>query len=137
MLQSLLFFHLLIMSNLICYIRFSVIRSCLFCPFTSKKQGLDDTINFTFCFRELLNCFITKELVRWPKVEEVFKHELATSLYFQLGSDSGKKRWSDLRNRVIEHVRLISLCSISLSSCSPIIAPFLCIEHSCYFRILH
>ena len=50
----------------------------------------------------LLKCFTTQELMRWPGIQGIYGETLrATSVF---GPESGK-RWEDLHTRVIEHVR--------------------------------
>ena len=61
--------------------------------------------------RDLLKCFTTAELMRWSHIKEVYESELRTgstaSGVFDPKTDEGKKRWEDLRKRVVEHVSLI------------------------------
>lgn len=59
--------------------------------------------------KQLLQIFLTKEIVRWPRVEEIFGDILRVSDVFS-GSDSkGDQRWADLKKRIIEHnLRVIS-----------------------------
>ena len=63
-------------------------------------------------FRDLLKCFTTAELMRWSHIKEVYESELRTGSsatgVFEQATDEGKKRWEDLRKRVVEHV---SACS--------------------------
>jgi 26S proteasome regulatory subunit N5 len=62
-------------------------------------------------FSELLKSFITKELMRWPGVESLYGPTLRESDVFAPSSgavgveDAGTKRWENLHQRVIEHVR--------------------------------
>lgn len=72
---------------------------------------------------DLLKCFITKELMRWPGIESLYGPTLRQSPVFAPGSTLGKKtgaraeekkpeelanpgeaRWEELHKRVIEHV---------------------------------
>ena len=59
-------------------------------------------------FRDLLKCFTTAELMRWSHIKEVYESELRTGSsatgVFEQATDEGKKRWEDLRKRVVEHV---------------------------------
>ena len=72
---------------------------------------------------DLLKCFITKELMRWPGIQDLYGPTLRQTIVFapdsELGVKSGPKydgkkpeekekpgsvRWEDLHKRVIEHV---------------------------------
>jgi 26S proteasome regulatory subunit N5 len=52
----------------------------------------------------LVKCFVTKELMRWPGIEMIYGPLLRTTPVF-----SSDKRWEDLHTRVIEHVRIVVL----------------------------
>ena len=64
-------------------------------------------------FRELLRLFINPELIKWSGLCEIYENELkhgneerkATEV-FDPSTEDGVKRWSDLRSRVVEHVRI-------------------------------
>lgn len=60
-------------------------------------------------YRELINTFRKKELIRWPAVEQAFGEELRT-LPLLFGADEhSQTRWSDLGDRIVEHnLRTIS-----------------------------
>lgn len=59
-------------------------------------------------YRELLRTFLTKELIRWPAVEEAFGSELRSFGHLFGADDQSKVRWTHLNERVIEHnVRII------------------------------
>lgn len=51
----------------------------------------------------MIKGFTKSELMRWPKIEEVFKTELGKIFVFD-NTPQGAKRWSDFRERVIEFV---------------------------------
>lgn len=53
----------------------------------------------------LVKCFITKELVRWPSIEGIYGPTLRQTRVFLSGDEDGDRRWEDLHTRVIEHVR--------------------------------
>jgi len=54
----------------------------------------------------LMKCFTTRELMRWPGVEGIYGPTLRNTEVF--GKDSGK-RWEDLHTRVIEHnIRVVA-----------------------------
>jgi len=58
----------------------------------------------------LVKCFITPELVRWPSIEGRYGPALRATPVFLANDDDGNKRWEDLHTRVIEHnVRVISV----------------------------
>jgi len=77
---------------------------------------------------DLLKCFITKELMRWPGIESLYGPTLRQSPVFASGSQLGKKtggkadekkaeeaespgdhRWEELHKRVIEHnIRVVA-----------------------------
>lgn len=50
--------------------------------------------------------------MRWSHIKEVYESELRTGSsatgVFEQGTDEGKKRWEDLRKRVVEHVSVIT-----------------------------
>ncbi|KAF8078811.1 hypothetical protein FPV67DRAFT_1405141 [Lyophyllum atratum] len=47
----------------------------------------------------LVKCFVTRELMRWPGIETIYGEFLRKTPVF-----SSEKRWEDLHTRVIEHV---------------------------------
>lgn len=69
-------------------------------------------MTYDLSFRDLLKCFTTAELMRWSYIKEVYESELRTGSsatgVFEQATDEGKKRWEDLRKRVVEHVSVIS-----------------------------
>ena len=56
-------------------------------------------------FKELLKSFITNELMRWSKVEEIYGPTLKGISIFSPSTEEGKVHYEDLHKRVIEHVR--------------------------------
>jgi 26S proteasome regulatory subunit N5 len=61
------------------------------------------------CYSELAKCFVTNELMRWPKIEEIYGSALQETSVFSTADEAGRKRWSELHNRVIEHnIRVIA-----------------------------
>lgn len=68
------------------------------------------------CHREVLECFRRQELLDWhtfqstygPVLREGVSDGPATDV-FPPGTEIGEKHWEDLRKRVVEHVRNISL----------------------------
>ncbi|KAJ3320022.1 26S proteasome non-ATPase regulatory subunit 12 [Boothiomyces sp. JEL0866] len=84
-------------------------------PFDHEQSDLihriyqDPNLKKLVLHRELLKCFITNELMRWPKIEEVYGPTLKATAVFTQASEEGKKRYQDLHKRVIEHnIRIIS-----------------------------
>lgn len=58
---------------------------------------------------ELIKLFIVPELMPWTRVSQRFDTLLRATEVFGVDDPKGPKRWTDLRNRVIEHnVRVIS-----------------------------
>ena len=63
-------------------------------------------------FRELLQLFVTMELIKWSALCENYEAELrqavapgnASTEVFSPNTEDGDKRWKDLKNRVVEHV---------------------------------
>jgi hypothetical protein len=73
----------------------------------------------------LLKCFVTRELMRWPGIEAMYGTFLRKTPVFE-----SNKRWEDLHTRVIEHVRnFVESNPTSSHSCF--------LEHSCCCSILH
>lgn len=56
-----------------------------------------------FC-RELLRLFVNPELIKWSGLCEIYERELRATEVFSALTEEGRKRWADLRNRVVEHV---------------------------------
>ena len=73
-----------------------------------------DTVIMTccvHCVRDLLKCFTTSELIQWKMLCQNFEVELKTGSannppthIFNPKQENGAKRWTDLKNRVVEHV---------------------------------
>ncbi|KAI8338565.1 PCI domain-containing protein [Chlamydoabsidia padenii] len=60
-------------------------------------------------YHELAKCFVSIELMRWPRIEETYGHTLQQTEVFNPSTDEGKKRWKVLHDRVIEHnIRVIA-----------------------------
>ncbi|KAI8139647.1 PCI domain-containing protein [Fennellomyces sp. T-0311] len=59
-------------------------------------------------YHELAKCFVTTELMRWAKIEEVYGATLRQTDVFSKTTE-GDKRWKELHNRVIEHnIRVVA-----------------------------
>ncbi|KAJ3270195.1 26S proteasome non-ATPase regulatory subunit 12 [Terramyces sp. JEL0728] len=78
-------------------------------PFDHEQSDLihriyqDPNLSKLVLHKELLKCFITNELMRWPKIEEVYGPTLKATTGFTQASEEGKKRYQDLHKRVTEH----------------------------------
>lgn len=58
---------------------------------------------------EIIKCFTADELMRWPKVEQIYGPPFKQADIFAPATDGSKARWEDLRKRVVEHnLRVIS-----------------------------
>lgn len=56
-------------------------------------------------FRELLRLFVNPELIKWSGLCEIYEKNLRSIEVFSANTEEGRKRWGELRNRVVEHVR--------------------------------
>lgn len=87
--------------------------ACLYCilaPYDNEQQDmmlkldkskqLDDS---PLC-KELLRLFMCKELIDFGAMESVYGKELLSFEIFDQTNAHGKKCWTELKNRVIEHV---------------------------------
>lgn len=73
-----------------------------------NKIDNDNNLKKLELHQKFIKSFITKELMRWPIIKQVYNEELQKSQYFN-SSKSNEKHWEDLRSRVIEHnLRVIS-----------------------------
>lgn len=73
------------------------------------KIELDPRIEQISFYQELIKCFTANELMRWPKIDEIYGPELKHHSVFDVKTSYGKTRWDDLRKRVIEHnIRVIA-----------------------------
>ncbi|KAG0165407.1 26S proteasome non-ATPase regulatory subunit 12 [Apophysomyces sp. BC1034] len=60
-------------------------------------------------YQELAKCFVTSELMRWPKFEEMYSGELRQNPTFDRSTELGQKAWKELHHRVIEHnIRVVA-----------------------------
>lgn len=53
-------------------------------------------------YKQLLKLFTTPELIKWSGLCQLYESTLKTTPIFS-GNDQAKKRWNDLKNRVVEH----------------------------------
>ncbi|KAJ3295369.1 26S proteasome non-ATPase regulatory subunit 12 [Borealophlyctis nickersoniae] len=84
-------------------------------PYDNEQSDLihrifeDPNLNKVLLVKEFGRCFVTNELVRWPKIEEVYGAGLRESYVFNPATEDGEKRWKELHKRVIEHnIRVIA-----------------------------
>lgn len=81
------------------------------------KIELDPRIEQLGFYQELIQCFTANELMRWPKIEEIYGNELKRHSVFDISTPFGKTRWNDLRKRVIEHnIRVIAKYYMRIST---------------------
>ncbi|CAD6886543.1 unnamed protein product [Tilletia controversa] len=60
-------------------------------------------------YRNLLKCFTTPELMRWPGIETLYGPMLRATPVFAQSDAGGEKRWEELHKRVVEHnIRVVS-----------------------------
>ncbi|RHZ54756.1 hypothetical protein Glove_423g21 [Diversispora epigaea] len=58
---------------------------------------------------ELSKHFTTPELMRWPRIQELYGNELRQTRVFYANDEDGEKRWQELHKRVIEHnIRVVA-----------------------------
>lgn len=58
---------------------------------------------------DLIKCFTNVELMRWPRIEEIYGVHLRKTPVFAKGDEKAEHRYAALKNRVIEHnIRVIS-----------------------------
>lgn len=73
------------------------------------KIALDPKLQELEVHAALIKMFIADELMRWPKVDEIYGKALKSTWVFDIKTAEGKTRWDDLRKRVIEHnIRVVS-----------------------------
>ncbi|XP_043252443.1 26S proteasome non-ATPase regulatory subunit 12 [Colletes gigas] len=54
-------------------------------------------------YKELLRLFVNPELIKWSGLCEIYERDLRATEVFSSSTEEGLKRWTDLRNRVVEH----------------------------------
>lgn len=52
-----------------------------------------------------MRLFVNPELIKWSGLCEIYEKDLRSTEVFSSSTEEGCKRWADLRNRVVEHVR--------------------------------
>ncbi|KAK3806341.1 MAG: PCI domain-containing protein [Benniella sp.] len=69
-----------------------------------EVEEVDSTI-----YKDLIKCFITAELMRWPIIEKIYGPTLGQNPALAGGDEASRKRLKELHNRVIEHnIRVIA-----------------------------
>ncbi|XP_012271927.1 26S proteasome non-ATPase regulatory subunit 12 [Orussus abietinus] len=54
-------------------------------------------------YKELLRLFVNPELIKWSGLCVIYESDLRATEVFSSATEEGKKRWTELRNRVVEH----------------------------------
>ena len=79
-------------------------------PFDNEQSDMIHRLNLESkleqlpLFKEFLKCFITNELIKWARLEEIYSTALKSTFVFSSKTEDGIKRYSTLHKRVIEHV---------------------------------
>ncbi len=82
-------------------------------PFDNEQSDMIHRLNSQVkleqlpLYKEFLKCFITNELIKWARLEEIYAHDLKATFVFSSKTEDGIKRYSVLHKRVIEHVSYI------------------------------
>lgn len=84
-------------------------------PYDNEQSDLihriatDTRLSKLTIHQDLIKCFTANELMRWPKVEQIYGPPLQKTDIFDINTSEGRTRWDDLRKRVVEHnLRVIS-----------------------------
>ncbi|KAG0002628.1 26S proteasome non-ATPase regulatory subunit 12 [Modicella reniformis] len=84
-------------------------------PFDNEQSDLIQRVYLeadevdTSVYRDLLKCFITTELMRWPMIEQVYGPTLGQNTALGGNDEASRKRLKELHNRVVEHnIRVIA-----------------------------
>ncbi|ORZ34384.1 hypothetical protein BCR44DRAFT_1436585 [Catenaria anguillulae PL171] len=78
-------------------------------PFDNEQSDLthriaqDSQLSQIPILKEFLKLFMTPELMRWPRIEEVYGSLLRATYVFSTDTEDGRRRWKDFHHRVIEH----------------------------------
>ncbi|KAK3872169.1 hypothetical protein Pcinc_022737 [Petrolisthes cinctipes] len=87
-----------------------VVLFIILAPYDNEQSDLlhrikeDKTLEEIPQYRDLLQLFVTAELIKWSKLCEVYETELrsdATTVF--PSTEEGNDRWGKLKNRVVEH----------------------------------
>ncbi|XP_076661866.1 regulatory particle non-ATPase 5 [Halictus rubicundus] len=63
----------------------------------------DKLLDEILTYKELLRLFVNPELIKWSGLCEIYEKDLRATEVFSPSTEEGRKRWADLRNRVVEH----------------------------------
>lgn len=63
----------------------------------------DKLLNEIPTYKELLRLFVNPELIKWSGLCEIYERDLRATEVFSTSTEEGCKRWTELRNRVVEH----------------------------------
>ena len=93
----------------------NVVMFAVLAPFDNEQSDLvhrlrqDERLDKIALYKNLLVCFLTKELMRWPIIQDAYYPTLALSLAFSKDTPEGAARWVVFRDRVCEHnIRIIA-----------------------------
>ncbi|KAK9361187.1 PCI domain-containing protein [Lipomyces starkeyi] len=93
----------------------SIVYFIILAPFDNEQSDLihriesDTRLQLLPMESELIKCFTVDELMRWPRIDEIYGVQLRKVAVFDVSSPKGEKRWDDLRKRVIEHnIRVVA-----------------------------
>ncbi|ODQ79956.1 hypothetical protein BABINDRAFT_161619 [Babjeviella inositovora NRRL Y-12698] len=93
----------------------AIIYFVILSPYDNLQSDLINKIKVNPLFQkvtphfELVKLFTTKELTRWPILQENFDTVLFASVTFDLKTAAGAQHYKDLKSRVIEHnLRVVS-----------------------------
>ncbi|KAF2368443.1 Proteasome component (PCI) domain [Trinorchestia longiramus] len=88
-----------------------VVLYLILAPYDNEQSDLlhrvkmDPMLPQILLYKNLLQLFATEELIKWSGLCSVYEAELRSSAtdVFSLNTDQGNERWTQLRNRVVEH----------------------------------
>ncbi|KAJ3081454.1 26S proteasome non-ATPase regulatory subunit 12 [Quaeritorhiza haematococci] len=93
----------------------NVVLFIVLSPYDNEQSDLihrvyeDSNLAKVPVYKEFIKLFITDELMRWPKIEEIYGTILKQTFVFDSSSEDGNRRWKALHKRVIEHnIRVIA-----------------------------
>lgn len=88
---------------------------CILAPYDNEQQDMmfklhkNKLLDETPMYKELLNLFMCKELINFDSLNNMYGKELLGFDIFNQETAHGRKCWTELKNRVIEHnIRIIS-----------------------------
>ncbi|KAI9143373.1 PCI domain-containing protein [Paraphysoderma sedebokerense] len=97
--------------EILCFVVTFIVMS----PYDNEQSDLihriyqDEKLGKVPVYKDLIKLFITPELMRWPKIEEIYGVTLKKTYAFDTKTEGGVTRWNDFHKRVIEHnIRVIA-----------------------------